>query len=108
MISSAGDAFRLLNKWKAEAPEIFAVFTTPDCEFSCKGRLHSIEGSKIQIASPTSSLELDLAGATFVYEDPRESPEQIRESMEIQYVCELKITLLNGDKCGLFEKASLA
>jgi hypothetical protein len=104
MVLSEEDAFRLLNKWKAEASEILAVLSGGKFGFSCNGRILSIEDSKIQIASPNSKLLLDLSGATYLYEDPREAPDRIRESMESKYVCELTAILPSGEKCGLFEK----
>lgn len=104
MISSADDALRLLNKWKAEESDIVAMLVGPAFGFSFKGKILLIENSCIQLRSLNSMLVLDFSQAKFLYEEPREAPEPLRKSMEKKYVCELTVVLPSGDRCGFFER----
>lgn len=104
MFSSAEDAFSLLNKWKDEQSLIFALFVGSGFSFACKGIILQIEGAHIEIAHTGAKLLLDLTGAKFLYEDPREAPEKIRDTMESKYVCEITAILPTGDRCAFFER----
>ena len=97
MISSAEDAIRLLNKWKAESALIRVIFSTTGVGLNLVGIIAEVTDGRVRVLGDACEFFFDLAGATFAYAEPREAPDPSRSSAE--YVCTLEAVLPSGDRC---------
>ena len=113
MVLSLGDAVTILSKWKDDSAHILVVSESPfqqsrrgileqgiDWAIGLQGKVSQVsvdpntKGKKagtVVLEGPGGSLSLSIGACAFVYEEPREAKQVVREEAESATVSALSV-----------------
>ena len=104
MIATFDDARLLFGRWKEDASELRIKTISNSIVFEATGSLIDFTLQALQLSGPGWQLTIPLAGAHFVFSDPREiANSTIRETETARYEMGLAVELPNGDRMVLLE-----
>lgn len=92
-------AISLLNSWR-ERSIVLNLFLAPSEQWPFKvaaaGRVHSVTSDALRVSLLVAgNILLDITNATYDYSDAREALPELREAINKDIVCTLKITTFN-------------
>ena len=125
MVLSLGDAVTILSKWKDDSAHILVVSESPfqqsrrgileqgiDWAIGLQGKVSQVsvdpntKGKKagtVVLEGPGGSLSLSIGACAFVYEEPREAKQVVREEAESATVSALSVFFPSNEVFVLYE-----
>jgi len=104
MITSFDDARLLFGRWKDDAPELRVKLMSNSLVFEATGTLTDFTIQALQMTGPGWQFTIPLAGAKYIFSDPREIVVQsVRETETAKYEMGLALELPSGDRLVLLE-----
>lgn len=104
MITTFDDARLLFGRWKEAAPTLRVKLVSNALIFEATGTLIDFNIQALQLAGPAWQFTIPLAGAQYVFSDPREIVVQsVRETEAAKYEMGLALELPGGDRLVLLE-----
>jgi len=104
MITSFDDARLLFGRWKEDAPKLRVKLISNSLVFEATGTLLDFTIQALQLTGAEWQFTIPLAGAQYVFSDPREIVvASVRETETAKYEMGLALELPNGDRLVLLE-----
>ena len=104
MITSFDDARLLFGRWKEDTPTLRVKLVSNSLVFEAAGTLTDFTIQTLQLAGPAWQFTIPLAGAHYVFSDPREIVvASVRETETAKYEMGLALELPSGDRLVLLE-----
>jgi hypothetical protein len=104
MITSFDDARLLFGRWKDDAPTLRVKLVSNGLIFEATGALIDFTIQALQLAGSAWQFTIPLAGAKYIFSDPREIVvASVRETEAAKYEMGLALELPSGDRLVLLE-----
>ena len=104
MITTFEDARLLFGRWKDSAPALRVKLMTDGLVLEATGTLIDFTVQALQLAGAAWQFTIPLAGANYVFSDPREiAVRSVRETESAKYEMGLALELPGGDRLVLLE-----
>lgn len=104
MITTFDDARLLFGRWKEDAPTLRVKLMSNSLVFEAEGRLTDFTLQALQLNGPAWQFTIPLAGAKYIFSDPREiAVRSVRETEMAKYEMGLALELPGGDRLVLLE-----
>jgi len=109
MITSFDDARLLFDRWKEDAPTLRVKLISNALVFEATGTLTDFTIQTLQLNGPAWHFTIPLAGAQYIFSDPREiAVASVRETETAKYEMGLALELPSGDRLVLLELKALS
>lgn len=103
---SLEDALAIFRGWKDDTSLVMFFLDGTEALVKIRGLVTEVLENEVVVCNEASRVRLDLKGVEFLYHDPREASDFLRQVSEVAFRCCVEVCLPTDGRCLLFELSS--